>query len=335
MNKLYLMVGYPGSGKSTILKQILKDENDLVLSSDDLREELFGFQDQTRNNELFIELYRRAENHKDKGNVYIDSTALTKKDRARCIERLKEFFEVFCINVLRPIDELIAVNKSREGTEKHIPDDKFRDILKRYQMPTYQEGFEKIYFKINSSRSDMKEAIFDYNSLPDVPHDNPHHPESIKEHIDLCIKHCLDTYKADILRDLSYYHDLGKFFVKQYNPEKGYSQTIGHPAVSAYIYLVDAIIHYMIDYNKQQNIEGNTFDRLLDIYSMNNIKSVIQMYYLVYYHDQPYACPNHDQLVRSLNKQSKPLYALARKSIINMDAFVILLEEFNKIDSLR
>lgn len=335
MNKLYLLVGYPGSGKSTILKNLIKKDTDLILSSDDLREELFGFRDQTRNRELFIELYKRAEDHKDIGDVYIDSTALTRKDRLRAVERLKKYFDLNVICVLRPVDELIVTNEMRKQTKEFIPDDIFKAILGRFQMPTYDEGFDKIYFIVNSFRKDMKDIIFDYNSIVDIPHDNPHHPETIKEHINLLIKHCIDTYKADILRDLAYYHDLGKFFVKQYNPDKGFSQTIGHAALSAYIYLVDSIVYYMIEYNKQQGIEESTLDRLIDIYNMSNIGEVLQMYYLIYYHDQPYACPNHDQLVKSLSKPSKPLHALDKDNRISIEAFVLILEEFNKIDSLR
>lgn len=335
MNKLYLLVGYPGSGKSTILKNLIKKDTDLILSSDDLREELFGFRDQSRNKELFAELYKRAGDHKDIGDVYIDSTALTRKDRLRVVERFKKKFSLNVICVLRPVDELIVTNEIRKQTKEFIPDDIFKSILGRFQMPTYDEGFDKIYFVINSFRKNMKDIIFDYNSIVDIPHDNPHHPETIKEHINLLIKHCIDTYKADILRDLAYYHDLGKFFVKQYNPDKGFSQTIGHAALSAYIYLVDSIVHYMIEYNKQQGIEENTLDRLVDIYSMSNIGEVLQMYYLIYYHDQPYACPNHDQLVKSISKPSKPLLALEKDNRLSIEAFVLILEEFNKIDSLR
>lgn len=335
MNKAYLMVGYPGSGKSTILKTLDNKDTDLILSSDSLREELYGFRDQTHNKEVFTELYKRAIDHKDVGDVYIDSTSLTRKDRLKAVENLKKYYDMNVICVLRPVDELVITNELRRNTKEFIPDNIFKRILGKFQLPTYDEGFNKIYFTINSFRDNMKDIIFDYNSIVDIPHDNPHHPETIKEHINLLIKHCINTYKADILRDLAYYHDLGKFFVKQYNEEKGYSQTIGHASLSAYIYLIDSIIHYILDYNKQQNIEGNTLDRLIDIYSMSNICDVLQMYYLIYYHDQPYACPNHDQLDKSLRKPSKPLIALEKDKKINIEAFVVILEEFNKIDSLR
>lgn len=335
MNRLFVLMGYPGCGKSFFISQIRLKPTDLVLSSDALREELFGFRDQTRNDELFTELYKRVTEHSEIGDTYIDATNLTRKDRMRIVERFKKLYELNIICFLRPIDELIEVNNQRKDTKEYIPEDIFKKILGRFQLPTYDEGWKSINFKINTTKENMEDALFDYKNIEDKPHNNPHHPETIKEHIDYCVNYCKDNDKVPILTELSAYHDLGKFFVQTYNEEKGYSQTIGHASLSAYIYLVDASIKYLVAYNKQQNIEGNTFNRTFDIYGMSNIKSILLMYYLIYYHDQPYACPDRESLLKSLSKPSKPLHFLEKENILYIDLITDLLIGFNQIDRLR
>ena len=54
--RCYIMIGLPGSGKDYFIN-FNKKENDVVVSSDKLREELFGdVNDQTHNNEIFNEM---------------------------------------------------------------------------------------------------------------------------------------------------------------------------------------------------------------------------------------------------------------------------------------
>ena len=335
MNKLFVLMGYPGSGKSTFLKSIEMKRNDLILSSDDLREELFGFRDQTHNKELFEELYNRAESHKDEGDVYIDSTCLTKKDRMRVFNRLSKFFEPHLICILRPIDELVAVNEGRKDTSSYIPEEIFKTILGRFQLPTYEEGWKQIAYTIITDKSDLSKCIFNYEVILDCPHDNPHHSETIKEHIDFCVNYCRYHEKALELVTLSKYHDLGKFYVRNYNSEKSYHQYLGHAALSAYIYLIDAVISYLDRYNNYHDIDYN-MKKLFDIMLFDDITSILTMYYLIFYHDQPYTCPTYSSLEKSLYKKSKPLIYLEDSgSYILVEMIIDLLMEFNRIDRMR
>ena len=63
MRKLIMLVGLPGSGKSTYAKRY-KEENSTeeveILSSDTLRKEMFGYLCQDRNQELFSEMFKRT-----------------------------------------------------------------------------------------------------------------------------------------------------------------------------------------------------------------------------------------------------------------------------------
>lgn len=42
MNDFYMMIGLPGSGKSTVAKSIASNTTAVIISSDEIRAELFG-----------------------------------------------------------------------------------------------------------------------------------------------------------------------------------------------------------------------------------------------------------------------------------------------------
>lgn len=59
MNKLYMMIGLPGSGKSTIAKELSKSEDTVIVSSDEIRKELGDINDQSQNNKVFEEVEKK------------------------------------------------------------------------------------------------------------------------------------------------------------------------------------------------------------------------------------------------------------------------------------
>ena len=329
MNTLFVFMGYPGSGKSYLASQIVNQEKGLYLSSDLLREEMFGFRDQNHNKELFDELYRRVEIGLKDQDVYLDATNLSRKDRLKVVGRFKKKCRLHLICVLRSITELLEVNETRTG-EEHIPDHIFIKILGRFQFPTYDEGWDDIKFYFVTTKFSPVDSFVDYKLLSDIDHDNPHHSETIKEHLDYLTQYCKENAENSILAHIASYHDIGKFYVKQYNQEKGYSQFIGHAAVSTYIYFMNRLIEFMYDnhiiYGYIPNIEM--------LFSSSNF--IVEMLG-IYYHDYPYSLPEFDDLLKSLKKPSKPVLYLLNKysKNYNIDDFIKLLIEFNKIDRMR
>lgn len=322
-NTAYVLMGYPGSGKSYFAKNIINNDiplnNFLYLSSDDLREELYGFRDQTHNKEVFEELYRRAIEHSSEGDVIIDSTALTRKDRLRVIELLKKYYSLHLICVVRNLDLIVQVNRSRFNTKEFIPEDIFKQILGRFQFPTFDEGWDFIDFYLND---DFSSDYFGYRLFSilasgyGVEHNNPHHSESILDHIFQVYNVSKPCYK-----ELALFHDLGKFYVRSFNEEKNYYQYLGHAAVSMYLYLFDNLF-------RSRQVSSNSlisFDRVDDMISLYTM-------FEIYYHDQPYACSDKDSLFHSLSKSSKPLKYLFGD---DLEEFVDDLIEFNKYDRYR
>lgn len=59
MNKFYMMIGLPASGKSTIAKEIAKSEDAIIVSSDEIRKEFGDVNDQSQNAKVFKEVEKR------------------------------------------------------------------------------------------------------------------------------------------------------------------------------------------------------------------------------------------------------------------------------------
>lgn len=95
MNYLYILVGLPGCGKSSLVRAEAQ-ENDVVLSSDELRVEMYGFEDQTHNGEVFQEMNKRTREAGKAGKtVWYDATNINRKRRVALANEMKNIFLVF------------------------------------------------------------------------------------------------------------------------------------------------------------------------------------------------------------------------------------------------
>lgn len=234
MNKLVIMFGLPGSGKDRLIKNHYFDCE--VLSSDDLRVELYGFEDQTHNKEVFDEMNRRAKELGRAGkNVVYNATNLNRGRRiALCQEMQKFFSEIEICAAICPIDVLFERNITRE--ERHLPEDKLMQMIASCQIPNAHEyPYSKIYFyrtgKPKEPESMRLTRIYDYDQ------NNKHHSEVLGVHIQRVAAYCLANPMAYIA---ALYHDLGKPFVRS-TDEEGFSHYFGHANVSAYLFLTDLL----------------------------------------------------------------------------------------------
>ena len=88
MNKtLILMIGVPASGKSTIAQRIFKEYFIPVVSSDSVREQLYGDENiQGSPNAVFAEVYRQANAFLETAGVcIIDATNVNRQNRLQAI----------------------------------------------------------------------------------------------------------------------------------------------------------------------------------------------------------------------------------------------------------
>lgn len=254
MATLNIIIGIPGSGKSNYAKKYLLTNNSVYLSSDDIRIELYGFEDQTHNDVVFETMKKRTLNALKEGkDVIYDATNLNKKRRSGIInEAHKLDAQIDAYLCCTPINIILERNITR--AERQLPWDKLVQMIQSIEPPMYYEGFDNIYLIDGGMYND----VYDYNFLikecSGYNQDNPHHYETLEEHIKAVTKKAEDlgeTLKlrndAEILRQAARYHDFGKLYTKSFNDKKGHYVYYGHDKVSTYLYLCHIRKQNLID----------------------------------------------------------------------------------------
>ncbi|MDD7755155.1 MAG: ATP-binding protein [Clostridiales bacterium] len=236
--KLTMLIGVSGVGKSAFAKQ-LKDagEIDLIISSDALRAELFGDEnDQNHNNELFNELHNRIRKALKEGKrVCYDATNLSSKRRIGFLKNISDLDIVKeCIVLIASFDLCVF---SQSNRERQVPVDVIKKQIKQFQCPYWYEGWDDIRIILRDNVSK-----YAYMSMNNMPHHNSHHELNIDEHMNKTSNICKFLTGNKVLREAALYHDLGKFFCKEFDIlEEGISEAhyYGHQNASAYFYLND------------------------------------------------------------------------------------------------
>lgn len=143
MTKLIVMVGIPGSGKSTYAKKHF-GKTAQILSSDALRKELLGDEtNQKQNDIVFTELYKRARGFLILGeDVVIDGTNINVFERKRVLNNFEDLsVEKIAIVMNTPIETCYHQNQQRE---RNVEESVIDMYAKNFEMPTTSEGFDKI-----------------------------------------------------------------------------------------------------------------------------------------------------------------------------------------------
>lgn len=226
---LILLVGIPGSGKTTYAQKYIENNPGTVcLSSDKIRKELWGDESvQGDNNEVFYRMQTRAVNALNFGNdVIYDATNVTRKDRAGIITACPKFAKIECHIVWAPIETCIERDAERKRTVgKEVID----RMLKRFQAPYYDEGIDKIDVILPGDFNQHEYGNKIIN-LTKIPHNNPHHTLDIFGHCLTATDYIINKI-GSYYDDMSYaawFHDIGKPYVKAFVDSKGNPCEIAH-----------------------------------------------------------------------------------------------------------
>lgn len=224
---LRLLVGIPGVGKTSYVKEHIA-ENAIHLSSDAIRAELYGDESiQGSPAEVFSLMQSRAVEALNEGkDVWYDATNITRKDRACIIGICPKFVKIEVYIIWAPIEECIKRDVSRDRTVGKVVIDK---ILKRFQAPYYDEGIDEIKVILPEDFDVGEYRLKCMNDMM-IPHDNPHHTLDIYTHC-LEVNKYLTFYvknKDDDLDKASFFHDIGKPYVKAFIDSKGNSCEQAH-----------------------------------------------------------------------------------------------------------
>lgn len=214
--KAIILVGLPGSGKSTYSREINKQYNYEVISTD---------------------VEKRIEKCLEEGRDFIyDGTNANHKKRRIMIEKFQNkgvYVKVIFVGCAIP--ELLARNIKREPS-KRLPWDKLVQLIKAFHVPTKWEGMDELCFEINEP--DVNNYFY---STIGFDQKSKWHNEYLHGHIRTVIGYItyncndLSENEIEILESVARWHDFGKLFT-QSEKDDGYMSYHGHENVSAYIY---------------------------------------------------------------------------------------------------
>lgn len=150
-SKLYLLMGAPGSGKSTYIKNRFSQLPAVVISRDTIRFSLVKEDEEyfSKEKEVYAEFINRIkEALKFNSEVFADATHLNEMSRAKTLRSLSESLKNVEVNIIWvrvPVEVAIKQNENRIGTRAYVPKSVIRRMHSQATMPSKEEGFEHIY----------------------------------------------------------------------------------------------------------------------------------------------------------------------------------------------
>jgi predicted kinase len=147
-----MLVGVPGSGKSTWVKNQEFWMKDCAYISTDMWVEMEAERRGVTYSEIFQEYMPKAvelmaiqvELARDKGmDIIWDQTSTTIATRAKKFRMLPEYYAIAVVFRIPEPEELQKRLASRPG--KVIPSEVLNDMIAKWQEPTLEEGFNEIW----------------------------------------------------------------------------------------------------------------------------------------------------------------------------------------------
>jgi bifunctional polynucleotide phosphatase/kinase len=129
--QVIIMVGYPGSGKSSVANHICETKNFVLIQGD-------VYKTSPRMIKAALPSVKEGK------SIIFDGTNSSTKKRSEYIEFAKKHdYKVVCIHVSTPLEEAYKRNKLRDDT-KQVPKIAYSVYTKHYNAPSAEEGFELI-----------------------------------------------------------------------------------------------------------------------------------------------------------------------------------------------
>lgn len=244
MPELILLIGIPGSGKSFYAKKYDYDRifkhNTTILSSDQVRKELYGDEnDQTHNEEVFQYIKDTSVKKLEKGQrVIVDATNLSRKARQSItsyVDQELSFYEygfIKFIVVATPYYQCLENNRKRS---RQVPENVIKRMYKQFEFPTYTEmvhnieivypfSFDKEFYGTNHP----------YERLLQFSHDTPYHKLTVGEHMKRTYEIMQLLTSDKVLLKAAELHDIGKPFCKEIMEKEGRAHYYNHANVGSY-----------------------------------------------------------------------------------------------------
>lgn len=235
---LYIMIGLPGAGKDSVINQYKKDGS-VILSSDDIRVELFGSEVQDKNGIVFETMNKRCLGAIKNGKtVYYNATNLNVKRRINLIKMASVYTnDINAILCIAPIEVILQRNENRK--ERYIPRDKILQMFKTMDIPMSYEGYKNIYIVNTDSKNNDKKTKDNILHIG-IGYDqkSEYHNALLIDHLRLTAKKAFEYTGKIKLYTAGRFHDVGKPYTREWNETKNKYVYYEHNRVSAYLYLL-------------------------------------------------------------------------------------------------
>ena len=148
---LYMLIGIPGSGKSTWVKDNAPTDA-VVLSTDDFVQDKAD-ELRTTYDAVFHDVIQQATVHMERSKraaisdskcVVWDQTNLTKSSRKRKLLGFEDYHKVAVVFDIPEREELYKRLASRP--DKTIPLDVIESMISQFQIPSSKEGFDEVIY---------------------------------------------------------------------------------------------------------------------------------------------------------------------------------------------
>ena len=147
MNKLYLLCGVQGSGKTTYARENKERLNAEIISTDCIRLEFAPIKEE----EVFPKAYELIKENLKEKNVIFDATNITVEARKNNIDNIfklvnKDDVELICICLI--VNEDICTSRVEKRNqlegEIYLPLEVIDNYSERFELPSIEEGFKEI-----------------------------------------------------------------------------------------------------------------------------------------------------------------------------------------------
>lgn len=289
MNRLIILVGVAGCGKTSYANDLKNKYNNVkIFSSDYYRKRIYGSLVEG-NKHSHAEVFKRLHDailnysiHLEELNnidntVIIDATNLSRKRRKSIYNRYKKYYdEVLTIILLKPLDYLIKVQDFRPIDEQ-VPVDIVKRQYKSLEVPLIE--YDTDIIKVETDKDYIYELTT--NLLKETKHYSPYHVETINQHIYNAVR-LAESESNNLLVDIAKWHDTGKFIANNIVPAntENYAkqefirtnglmkQYIKHANVSACYYL--SYVGNQINLNKD-------YQYILEVIYLHNMDRIKQI----------------------------------------------------------
>ena len=150
MNKLVVLSGIPGSGKSYFSQTVkeIKGTHVYIVSSDQLRKEMMGSQrNLSKDNEMWKIFYElpKVYAYDSDALTILDATNIKSSYRLRVFNDMKNYYnEVYLVYFTLDKEKVFEQNKEREYP---VPDYVLENFYQEFELPSDEEmkSFNRVY----------------------------------------------------------------------------------------------------------------------------------------------------------------------------------------------